>query len=91
MSDMPGKLIVRLSIYRKRFLPRLPQDAYCFFFFIPKFKFTFKPESLMVLKDIAGIDSRKIAFSKTEIVNPVEQVRLSNPVSAGNSYDPFGE
>lgn len=45
----------------------------------------------MALMNIHLILSGKIAFGKTQVMNGIQKVGLSYPVSSANADDPFGK
>jgi hypothetical protein len=87
---MPGKFFIRLTVNRELFFACLPQNANCFFGFIPNFKFAFKPETIISLQNIGCIPC-KITFREAEIMDGIQQIRFSNPVASRNAYYSFCE
>src|SRR6185503_19444086 len=81
MAYMPGKLFIRLTVNGELFFACLPQNANCFFGFIPNFKFAFQPEPIISLQNIGCIPC-KITFREAEIMDGIQQICFSDPIAS---------
>ena len=88
---MPGEPVIALTIQRKFLFTSFAQDAHHFNQLVVLVKFTFNPETTLLMLYVLHIRSVEIRFRKTEIINGVDQVRFANAVFATNPDDPLVE
>jgi len=88
---MFGETGVKLVIHGKLFPAILPQDTYGFFLMSSHREIAFQPEALVAMLCNQAIQTGKVTFSKTEIVNGVQQIGLSLTILSPYTHYTFGK
>ena len=87
--DMPGEFLVGLSVDKELFLPILAKDTDDGCRLSCIVEMTFDPEACGATKHIRLIAACEITAGKTEIVEGVQQIGLSDAVITADADDPL--